>query len=211
MRREEAIDTSFGNLRTNGNNLILFVLSLCHRHCLRSSNHERNQSVQNALVACHRSAKKQLQPRPNRHHQTGLTLIELILAIVIISIALVGIYSVINLTVSHSADPVVQHQAIAIAETYLEEIQLQAYTDPNGSNTGETRATYDNVDDFNGLNEAPVNQNGTAIANLSAYTVLVAVADQAVTGLTATAKKITVTVSGPGVSGIILVGYRFDY
>jgi MSHA pilin protein MshD len=203
MLRRKAIDKSFDKLRTNGSALISFVVSL--------SNHKRNQSVQDSLNVSHRLVKKPYQPCPNLHHQTGLTLIELIISMVIIAIALVGIFSVINLTVSHSADPVVQHQAIAIAEAYLEEIQLQAYTDPNGTNTGETRATYDNVDDYNGLNEAPLNQNGAAITSLSAYTVSVAVADQAVTGLTATAKKITVTASGPGVSGTTLVGYRFDY
>jgi MSHA pilin protein MshD len=144
--------------------------------------------------------------------QQGLTLIELILSMLIISIALVGVFSVMNLTVSHSADPLVQHQAIAIAEAYLEEIQLQAFNDPDGTNSGETRATFDNVDDYNGLNDVGArNQNGAPITSLSAYNVLVAVADQAVAGLTATAKKITVTVTGPGVSGLTLVGYRFNY
>lgn len=65
--------------------------------------------------------------------QTGVTLIELILSMLIISIALLGVLSVINLTVSHSADPVVQHQAVAIAESYLEEILLQGYSGGSSS------------------------------------------------------------------------------
>ena len=147
----------------------------------------------------------------NQRHQAGVTLIELILSMVIISIAITGVFSVMNLTVSHSADPVVQHQAIAIAEAYLEEIQLQSYTDPNGTNVGETsRASFDNVADYNGLNDVGAhNQQGALLSNLSSYNVSVAVVDQPVTGLTA--KKITVTVSGPGVSGLALVGYRFNY
>ena len=146
----------------------------------------------------------------NHRHQSGLTLIELIISMVIISIALVGVLSVMNLTVSHSADPVVEHQAIAIAEAYLEEIQLQSYSDPDGTNTGETRATYDNVADYHGLNDVGAHdQSGASINTLSSYNVSVAVADQTVSTLVA--KQITVTVSGPGVSGLTLVGYRFNY
>lgn len=146
----------------------------------------------------------------SQRHQSGITLIELILSMVIISIALTGIFSVMNLTVSHSADPVVQHQAIAIAEAYLEEIQLQSYNDPNGTNAGETtRASFDNVADYDGLNDVGVHNQQGAVSNLSSYNVSVVVADQAVSLLTA--KKITVTVSGPGVSGLALVGYRFNY
>ena len=146
----------------------------------------------------------------NKSYQTGVTLVELILSMVIISIALTGVFSVINLTVRHSADPIVQYQAIAIAEAYLEEILLQSAIDPDGTNDGETRATYDNVSDYNGLNDAGArNQQGGLLSSLSSYTVSVAVADQAIVGLTA--KKVTVTVSGPGVSGLALVGYKFDF
>ncbi|MDP2904038.1 MAG: prepilin-type N-terminal cleavage/methylation domain-containing protein [Methylovulum sp.] len=152
--------------------------------------------------------KASLAANKRRHKQAGVTLIELILSMVIISIAVTGVFSVMNLTVSHSADPVVQYQAIAIAEAYLEEILLQPVTDPDGTNAGETRASYDNVADYNGLNDTGAhNQQGALLSNLSSYIVSVAVVDQAVSGLTA--KKITVTVSGPGVSGLTLVGYQF--
>jgi MSHA pilin protein MshD len=148
--------------------------------------------------------------RPNR--QTGVTLIELILSMVIISIALVGLFSVINLTVSHSADPVVNFQAIAIAESYMDEILLQSYTDPDGSETGETRASFDDVSDYNGLNDTGAhNQQGVVISNLSRYTVAVAVsAPVSLTG-GVSAKKITVTVSEQGLPGLTLVAYKTDY
>ncbi len=146
----------------------------------------------------------------NKIHQTGVTLVELILSMVIISIALTGVFSVINLTVRHSADPIVQYQAIAVAEAYLEEILLQSAIDPDGSNAGETRASYDNVADYNGLSDIGAhNQQGVLLSPLSSYNVSVAVADQAIVGLTA--KKVTVTVSGPGVTGLALVGYKFDF
>ena len=100
----------------------------------------------------------------NKRHQSGVTLVELILSMVIISIALTGVFSVMNLTVSHSADPVVQHQAISIAEAYLEEILLRSVIDPDGTNAGETRASYDNVADYNGLNDVGAhNQQGVLL------------------------------------------------
>lgn len=147
-----------------------------------------------------------------RNRQKGLTLIELILSIVIISIAVVGIFSVINLTVSHSADPVVNYQAIAIAEAYMDEILLQSYTDPDGSNTGETRASFDDVGDYNGLADVGAhNQQGTLISNQSRYTVSVTVSAPVVLTDGVSAKKITVAVSGQEFSGLALVGYKTSY
>jgi MSHA pilin protein MshD len=144
--------------------------------------------------------------------QKGVTLIELVLSMVIISIALTGIFSVITLTVSHSADPVVNYQAIAIAEAYMDEILAQSYTDPDGGSTGETRASFDDVGDYNGLADAGAhNQQGALIGNLSRYTVSVAVSDPIVLTGGVSAKKIAVTVSGQGFAGLTLVGYKADY
>ena len=147
------------------------------------------------------------------HQQTGVTLIELVISLVIISIALTGIFSVINLTVSHSADPVVDYQAIAVAESYLEEILLHAYSDPNNTNANETRASYDDVNDYNGLNNLGAsNSQGDLLVNLSSYNVSVTVvtANPDLSGVPA--KVITVTVTEPRLSApLILIGYKFDY
>lgn len=61
----------------------------------------------------------------------GFTLIELIIFIVVVSAGLAGILSVINTVVKSSADPMVRKQAVAIAESLLEEILLKAYCDPS--------------------------------------------------------------------------------
>lgn len=143
-----------------------------------------------------------------RNQQTGVTLVELVLSMVIISIAMVGIFSVINLTVSHSADPLMQQQAVAIAESYLEEILQQNYS---GAASG-SRADFDDVDDYNNLTDNGVHdQNGTAVAELSQYTIAVSVAAPASLAGGVDAKQITVNVSGPGVASLSLVGYRADY
>ena len=62
-----------------------------------------------------------------------------------------GILSVMNLTTAKSADPMITTQAHAIAQSYLEEILLRDYDDPDGTEFGETRATFDDVDDFDAL------------------------------------------------------------
>ena len=142
--------------------------------------------------------------------QCGATLIELIVTIVIISIALSGILSVVNLTTKHSVDPIIQHQSIAIAESYLEEILLLPIIDPDGTDAGETRATFDNVDDYQNLADSnATNQNANTITGLESYSVSVSIADQTFSGVTM--KAITISVVRPGVDTIKLTGYRASY
>lgn len=134
-------------------------------------------------------------------------MIELVLSMVIISVALVGILSVMNLTVAHSADPVINQQAVAIAESYLEEIELQAYS--GGASSG--RGNFDDVDDYNGLSDIGVHdQQGNAVPGLSSYNVGVTVTAAATLTGGVMAKQISVNVSGPG-TGLTLVGYKMQY
>jgi MSHA pilin protein MshD len=71
-----------------------------------------------------------------RHNQRGISLIELIMFIVIVSVSLAGILLVLNVTTKSSADPLVHKQALAIAESLLEEIELMPFTycDPTDAN-----------------------------------------------------------------------------
>tara|TARA_R110000787_G_scaffold13918_8_gene43229 strand:- start:565 stop:1011 length:447 start_codon:yes stop_codon:yes gene_type:complete len=130
--------------------------------------------------------------------QRGFSLIELVIAIVIISVAVGGVMLVFVVALTHSADPQRQQQAVAIAEAYLDEILTRAYDDPDGSNVGETRATFDNVGDYNGINQVPTDQDGAAIAGLADYTVQVSVVDSNAlgpAGNTITARRIDVRVT----------------
>mgnify|MGYP003387114915 CR=1 FL=1 len=71
--------------------------------------------------------------------QRGVTLIELIVFIVIVSVGLAGILSVLNLTTRHSADPMIRKQMLAIAEGMMDEVAAQPVTwcdpQPPGANT----------------------------------------------------------------------------
>jgi len=143
----------------------------------------------------------------------GFTLVELIVAMVVISVALVGVMSVINYTTLHSADPVLRQQAIAIAEAYMEEISLKNYSDPDTDGEG-SRALFDDIDDYNGLADSGAyDQNGNAISGLSSYAVSVSVVPQnyGPSGATVAGLKIDVTVTDPAGERLTLTGYRASY
>ena len=53
----------------------------------------------------------------------GFTLVEVLIFIVIVGIAMAGILSIMNLTSVASTDPMRDKQALAIAESLLEEIE----------------------------------------------------------------------------------------
>jgi MSHA pilin protein MshD len=143
-------------------------------------------------------------------HNRGFTLVELVISLVVISIALGGVLMVMNYTVQHSADPMLQHQAVAIAEAYLEEVLLRSYNDPDGTDAGETRSTFDDVEDYDGLNDAVArDQEGTAIASLASYSVLVTVDDEILNGIAA--KRVTVTVNHPSGINLSLSGFKTNY
>ncbi|HET6655820.1 MAG TPA: prepilin-type N-terminal cleavage/methylation domain-containing protein [Gammaproteobacteria bacterium] len=142
--------------------------------------------------------------------QSGVTLIELVVSIVIIGIALAGVLLVLNRTIATSGDPMIQQQAVAIGEAYIEEIIGKAYDDPDGSGTEASRDLYDDILDYNGLFDAGAHdQTGTAIAGLGSYDVGVSVVAASLNG--SPARLITVTVSHSGIADIVLATYRLDY
>lgn len=143
--------------------------------------------------------------------EVGATLIELIIAIVVISIAASAVLGVLSRTVGRSADAMVLSQAVSIAEAYLEEITLRPFVDPDGVDGEVARASFDDVDDYNGLVDSGArNQFGAALAALSQYTVTVTVAaSTALTGVPgADAERIDVRVTYPGNGTVLLTSYR---
>jgi MSHA pilin protein MshD len=167
----------------------------------------------------------------------GFTLIELVVFIVVVSAALAGVLSVFMPATTASADPMVRRQALAIAESLLEEVELMPFTycDPDdanletatsaagcasltqgiGPNTGETRfgpTQFDNVGDYAGYSMSGiVDITNTAVAGLAGYSASVAVAATALGSITAgsgDALRITVTVTAPGGSTVVLDGVR---
>jgi MSHA pilin protein MshD len=146
----------------------------------------------------------------------GFTLIELLIFIVVVSAGLAGILSVMNTVVKSSADPMVHKQAMALADSILEEILLKAYCDPDPGGapapacglhvTKASRADYDNVDDFDRKTNADFSDLPTELAS---YVIDIVVSAPAVLA-GVTMKKITVTVSH-GSDSIAMTGYRANY
>ncbi|MFZ3126606.1 MAG: prepilin-type N-terminal cleavage/methylation domain-containing protein [Rhodoferax sp.] len=140
----------------------------------------------------------------------GFTLIEVIIFIVVVAAGLAGILVVTNTVVASSADPMVRKQAVATAESLLEEIVLKEYVNPPGGYTGVDRAQFDDVDDYAGYATIGIQDMfGTPIVGLERYNVAVQVANTAdLAGVAA--KRITVVVNGPG-GAVSLSGYRSNY
>jgi len=76
-----------------------------------------------------------------RHKQRGISLVELIMFIVIVSVALAGILLVMNVTTRNSAAPLIHKQALAIAESLLEEVELMPFTYCDPDDPTATTAT----------------------------------------------------------------------
>jgi MSHA pilin protein MshD len=143
-----------------------------------------------------------------------MTLVELVISLVVFGIIIAGIFGAWAFMEGHSADPVPRAQAIAIAESYLEEIRLKRYEDlgscppvpPPGG-----RARYTHTCHYQGLVDAGArDQFGNPITGLGAYTVQVAIAQSGdLPGIAAAdAQRILVTVDGPNGETISLSTYR---
>jgi len=153
----------------------------------------------------------------------GMTLVEVVMFIVIVSVGLAGVMSAFTAATAKSADPVVRKQSITIAEQMLEEILLKDYANPAGGFSPATagnpaqaeRPGFDDVDDYNmtgGFKWTGIRDiANTAISQLENYTVTVTVAASALNDIAvANAKKITVSVTGGG-EAVTLIGYRTQY
>ncbi|MEO7105287.1 MAG: prepilin-type N-terminal cleavage/methylation domain-containing protein, partial [Rhodoferax sp.] len=159
----------------------------------------------------------------NKRQFRGFTLIEVIIFIVVVGAGLAGILSVTTTSVKSSADPLVRKQALAIAESLLEEILLKEFKDPAAGGTngqpgicnagaGTNRTLWTNVCEYNGYTSTGITDaQGGSVASLSLYKVLpaVTVADTTIVGVTL--KKVVVQVTDTQNNVISLIGYRGDF
>src|SRR5262245_55724281 len=104
--------------------------------------------------------------------QRGVTLVELIVAIVVVGVAIASVLGVFAATSMRSADAMARNQSTAIASAYLEEIQSKSFDVLPGT---DDRANFDDVRDYDGLADSGArDQNDNALAGLAAYQVNVA-------------------------------------
>lgn len=141
-----------------------------------------------------------------------MTLIELLVAIIVIGVGLAGVMLAFSTVVRGSADPVIDRQLIAVADGLMEEIQLKPYAvSANAAPAGCARDTYNDVADYHGYTTSGqvCAVDGTAVAALTGYSVSVSVTATTLGGVAA-ARRIDITVSR-GTPSFSLRGWRLDY
>ncbi|MGK0673783.1 MAG: type II secretion system protein [Halothiobacillaceae bacterium] len=142
----------------------------------------------------------------------GFTLLELIIVVVVLAAGLAGIILVFTQAVAKSTDPMLQQQAIALAEGYLDEI-LSKNNAPNcvALASSSPRAEKLAVADYNGLDESPPRDiQGNVLVGLEHYRVQVSVNTGNLNGVNGCRVVVTAThASDPGVRAK-LVGWRME-
>lgn len=146
----------------------------------------------------------------------GFSLVELVICIVVISIALTGVMSVIIYANRNSADPLVRQQAITLAQGMMEEVLLRTFLQAGSTaSCPPADGNYDNICDYNGYVETPP-------APLDHYTVAVSVVDTDDLGVAGDAQRdilgsaddvlrIDVTVTHDSGASVTLSAYRTNY
>lgn len=167
--------------------------------------------------------------------QGGFTLIETIVFLLVVGIGVAGLLSAMSTAIRFSADPLPQKQALALAESLMEEITSAGFTfcqpqDPNflsATNTAQCSAgmaegvkpdgtetrPYDNVNDYVDVFGTPKSIVSTdlssGIAAPAGYQASVTVSQLGIAGISATESLlINVTVTGPNNTRISLDGFR---
>jgi MSHA pilin protein MshD len=156
------------------------------------------------------------------HRQRGVTLVELVLFIVIVSVVMSAVLNLLALSAARAADPLVTRQSLAIAESLLDEVLSQpvASADPDGGadavgpEGGESRSSstlpFDHVNDYDGLVLNGITTvDGAAVPGLQDYRAAVQVRGEGFNGMAAGfGWLVTVTVTTPDGSTLRLSGFR---
>ena len=148
----------------------------------------------------------------------GVTLVELIIAIVIVSAALAGLVAAFTAANRASVDPVITQQMLAIGESMMEEVLLKPFDVAADEVTPPARADFNDVRDFDPSDDANPgfastgirDIDGNAIDGLDSYNVSVRVNRNGVAlGNVAAgdALRVTVTVTH-GAQQLALTGWR---
>lgn len=154
----------------------------------------------------------------------GFTLVETVITISIVSIALLAISQALSFGLQHSSDGISQARTVNLAQSYFEEISAKRYAEGTpvggvpacsstttpcgaiGPESGESRTSYDDVDDYDGLlDQPPKDSQDTVRTGYESYQVAIDVryllsSEVSALGVddTTDAKRVTVEVTPPG-------------
>jgi MSHA pilin protein MshD len=166
------------------------------------------------------------------HHQRGFSLVELVIGLVVMSIALVTLTTVLYPQFVRGLDPIFQIRAAELGQSLADEILGKAFDQLTpvggqppcnpcsavmGSEAGENRTTFNDVDDYNDYCAAPVavtNANNIVRADFANYQMQICVINDdnysGVANGNNVAKLITITIFPP-VGGQPQTAERIDF
>ena len=170
--------------------------------------------------------------------RSGFSLLEVVILIVVLAIGFAGIVLLFNQVTRASVDPLVRKQALAIAASVMEEVQLKPFTfcDPDdasvytaatpagcttqegpGPEVGELRATFDNVSDYDGFEmgagtaDPITTAAGTTVNGVGDYHVRVTVVNAALDTVAESLLTTVVATHVPSQTAVTLRSYRTRY
>jgi type II secretory pathway pseudopilin PulG len=141
-------------------------------------------------------------------HQSGTTLLELVIAITVIAMAVTAVLGLLSAISIRSADAMVSTQAASIASAYLDEALSKAYRDPYVPAVG--RLNLSDVRDYNFVDNGARDANDSPIPGLGQYTVQIS-AGLVALGAVPDAVRVDVNVTAPNGATTLLTGFRTQY
>ncbi len=169
--------------------------------------------------------------------QSGFTLIETIIVIVMVGAMMAGMASLFMTNVGNSHRPFLRERALAVANAFMDEISRKRWNEcsligggalntaaglcPDGitaipaiGSDGEARATFDDIDDYHGLNQSPPQDSaGSNMPGYAGFTVNVTVTQPGGAWNTISAadvRLITVSVTSSSNETITVSTYRVN-
>ncbi|MFG0244455.1 MAG: hypothetical protein ACF8MF_00170 [Phycisphaerales bacterium JB052] len=143
----------------------------------------------------------------------GITMAETIISTLLVAFVLVGTIQIVGPVVRSGSVMADKAIATSLARELSEEISTKYFTAPGSADLetlapgmAETRSTYNDIDDYNGLSNSPPQlSDGTKLANLAGWTRSVKVEHMSLIDPSSNSrgysggKRVTVTVSKDGV------------
>lgn len=165
------------------------------------------------------------------YRKFGFTFIELLITIIVIGIALSALMSALSTSVIQGATPLWEGKALALGQAYMDEIVPLRFDDQSPeaggevaaglspcdiSNEGQSRNLFDDVDDYNGVNDQPPTllQSSFNMSSYANYAVSISVScagDELGLSALHLAKRITLNIIGPSGEVRTLSVYRGNF
>ena len=168
-------------------------------------------------------------PASSPRREQGFSLLEVIVAIVMLGLIFGGFVTVYATVFHEAAEPQLEAQALAIAGSYLDEVTSRRYRDPDTNALcgapEANRTLFDDVCDYNGLaangcttttvacpalGACACGRDGAPLDGLNGFTVNVSVASATWSGVTGLETQVQVTHVGLGTNSVTLQSFRTE-